>query len=333
MCKVMMIAGIKNKHRDNAIKFTKQISMFMSKHNDHGLGYAATDSKGNIFGERWLYNETAWENNAPKDSSAERILNAFPNATDAISITQPFEYNSFGKVKLNDVTSIMLHTRFATSAKGMNNTHPFVTTNNKTALIHNGIISNDSDFKLTLSTCDSESILVSYLNNDVKKDITLIQQTANELEGYYACGILTTDNNDVNIMDIFRANGARLSMCYVYELDTFVFSTDEADIKATCSILEFTRDEIYTVKDETIIRINAITGDMIDTYHFRAAPRYKTNNNFKGIQDHSGWNVNSIYKKQQPMSNHMIEYMKQTPSICRISEREMQEEIFTRQGM
>jgi predicted glutamine amidotransferase len=119
---------------------------------------------------------------------------------DAIEGATTSEKNSFGEVKMDDVAAITLHTRMATSAKGMANTHPFVYENHDTSLIHNGVIRNEKDFKLQVSTCDSESILQAYLINETHHNPKMVGEMAKMLVGYYAAALFSRDADGVRIL-------------------------------------------------------------------------------------------------------------------------------------
>lgn len=329
MCKIMIMAGIKKENSSKAAAFTKVMGRLMSQSNNDGLGYAAMDSEGKIFGQRWLYNNTAWMNKAPVDEQQLRIANKFKGLK-ALPKPESFETTSFGKIN-NDAVAIILHTRMATTEKGMSNTHPFVTTDNKVALIHNGIINNHKQFDCKLSTCDSEAILVSYLNNKVIGDINNIQKVADELRGYYACGILS--NTGVPTLDVFRANGANLTLAFVKELDTFVFTTSGSDITSACQQLGFTHEKLEVMNDETILRLNPMTGDGVDVVEFKAAtrfeytpPRYQDNYpRYEGAKEY----VHEAPVKKG-MTAGMIRYLQASPKLEKLSTMEMQELIFSK---
>lgn len=320
MCKVMMMSGLKKSKMDKALPFIQMMGSLMSKGNSDGLGYVAMAKDGSLFGERWLYNDTAWYKEQPKDTAASRLANSFPTLTSAIDEI-PFEYNTFGTGDIEDAVSVLLHTRYATSAKGLINTHPFVSTCNKYALIHNGVISNDRDFKLTLSTCDSEAILVSYMNNKVNADINNIQAMAEELRGYYACGVYSF-NKGVPQLDIFRANGANLNVAYINSLEAFVFSTSGDDIRDACKYLELDHEPVYAVKEEMVLRLNPVTGKTINLIPFKAGYRFSTSNHYsyEGAKTYT-----PPAHKTNTMSSSMIEFMRKKPSISRMSEREVEE--------
>jgi predicted glutamine amidotransferase len=276
MCKVLMVAGVKPKNVDNLRRFLETMGTLMSKSNPHGLGYTAMTKEGELFGQRWLDNDYAWYDTLLPDADAVKAAKKFPGMIDEglLEETTP-EMNSYGNEDWANVTAAMLHTRYATSAKGMSNTHPFVTLDNKVSLIHNGIIRNDRDFKLTLSTCDSEAILVSYLNQDVMRDGNNIQKVADELEGYYAVGVMSAVNKTI---DIFKYN-AQLFFTFVNELGTYVFTTDSSDITAACKALGFKHGSVFEFKTNHFMRIDAITGNMMQLLRFDKKEFYQNWNN------------------------------------------------------
>lgn len=333
MCKVMIMAGIKKENVKKAMDFTQVMGDLMSYANDDGLGYAAMDDKGNIFGERWLNNATAWYIECPVLEDEERIDKAFPGMITKSKIE--FEYNKFGKLNINNMVAITLHARMATTAKGMTNTHPFVTRDNKISLIHNGVINNHREFDCTLSTCDSEAILVSYKDEKVIDDVNNIQKVADALRGYYACGVLSNVNTP--ILDIFRANGAQLSVAYIRELETFVFATSDTDIKKACTTLQFTYEKIFTFKDENIVRLNPITGERIDMVTFKAASRYETNYS-RSYEGYNSWMGAKEYRLPETnatkggMSNELINYHKEKSSITKLTDSEVRELIFLKES-
>ena len=311
MCKVGMVSGIKSNKINETVAFMQHLSGYMSISNQDGLGYAAMTSTGDIFGVRWLDNADAWGS-----KEYNRVNKKFPGLID-----KP-ESNSFGKVNFSDITSMMVHTRYATSAKGMRNTHPFVTPDNKIALIHNGVIRNDKDFNLTLSTCDSEAILVGYIEEAIGNNAKNIQKLVDRLEGYYAVGVLNSNNKS---LDIMRGNGARLSFAFIEELGVFVFTTDGKDITSTCTDLGYSHGIIYDFKDEHFMRLDAVTGDMVElieiTPYVRqavvTAPKYA---NMGGWGEHLGGR-----RSKNVTGTHMQDYMSSSPSITKLSEQEVNE--------
>lgn len=96
------------------------------------------------------------------------------------------------------------HTRWAThGAPSEQNAHPFVSHDDKFALVHNGIIENHAELREKLksagyqfiSETDTETIvhLVHYHFNQNKDFLKAVQATVKELKGAYALGIFSTD--------------------------------------------------------------------------------------------------------------------------------------------
>lgn len=276
MCKVFLMSGIKPETVDKAWAFAQEIGKRMSVSNTDGLGYAAITKEGKLFGERWLKNRDAfgaeYEDLTPLDTEL------FNNLGDALESSMKEysnakgDYNTFGDVVPGEMVALTLHTRMATSAKGMHNTHPFVQDN--VSLIHNGVIRNPELYGMKNSTCDSESILQGYLTEDVLTDPANISKIADKLEGYYACGVLANSSSGP-VLDLFR-NGARLYAAFIKELDTYVISTEDDDIKNTARYLGYTMGEVYKINEGKFIRINAITHKTISITKFSTVgPVYK----------------------------------------------------------
>jgi len=172
MCKIAAVSGVTDKNRESVWEFMTRLAELMSVANSDGLGYAAFDKSGNIFGERWLVNHHAF---------------------DADAKTNQFTYNSFGdNIKKNEAISIILHTRMATCEKGLKNVHPFIdtlTVNPNIALIHNGVIHNHKKLTKKFSTCDSEVVLHEYDYNDVQNDPKNLDGVFKKLKGWFACAL------------------------------------------------------------------------------------------------------------------------------------------------
>jgi len=102
--------------------------------------------------------------------------------------------------------SVISHTRWATNGKiSIENTHPFVSTNGKFALVHNGIINNSELLKKKLlihkkfkSETDSEVIVnLIEFNYEKYKDIKTFKQilrmTFSQLEGFWGVLLIKLD--------------------------------------------------------------------------------------------------------------------------------------------
>jgi len=267
MCKVMMMAGITNETRDAAWRFIKEMAKEISPGNMDGCGYSAMSADGSIFGERWHINSEAFVNRdlAPPISDFEgSLLETFRGAIKRKEA--PVKYSKFGSLQFDSMTAITLHTRFATSGKEFMNTHPFVVGN--TSLIHNGVISNAKTLEMKQSTCDSETILNLYVKHQVANKPEAIQRVADKLQGYYACGVLTKSKSNGLVLDVFKCDSANLTAAYVEELGTMVFSTSVNDIKSVCTKLGFTVVHDFLFDKDTLLRLDAIDGSVIDCIKF-----------------------------------------------------------------
>lgn len=242
----------------------------MSSYNKDGLGYAAVDKDGNLFGERWTKNEEAFIVRKPHAEPLSKKQLAklkakygeFIDVDENGEVVPELKYGSFGDHG-NGMTAITLHTRMATSPKTFANTHPFVDEQQDTSLIHNGVISNVTLADNIRSTCDSERILNRYLAHEVNKVPADIQNAVDDLRGNFACGVFTRDVNGFRVMDVFRSR-AFLYGAFVKELDTMVFSTDDDDIKDVCKKLGYTilgKPKMLT--PDILYRFNPETGEKL----------------------------------------------------------------------
>jgi hypothetical protein len=265
MCKVLAVAGIKKENTEKLWDFMVAVTPYMAQNDKDGVGYAAVSKEG-IFGERWLFPKDAWKLRNKFTKKEEEIIKEYNGA---LKCDQ--RYNSFGKIgSYEDATAVVLHTRMATCAKGIENTHPFVSADGKTALIHNGVISNASRLTNLTSTCDSECILNEYKSFDVSNVPEAISLVAGKLEGYFACPVLTIDNNGNQYLDIFKETTARLVATYIPQLDAMVFCTNMDIIKSVCKDLKWKWRSFFTVEAGKMIRLNAVTGSVVGTYEFKA---------------------------------------------------------------
>lgn len=260
MCKIMVIAGLKPDNVDNNWEFIQEMGARMSKGNDDGLGYTAVDEKGRIFGERWLHNDQAFDVRV----NIGKELDKFGGFLKGASVPQ---YNTFGEYT-DRIVAITLHTRMATTPKGLNNVHPFVDLGKETSVIHNGVINNWTTADNIRSTCDSERILNQYLEHGVMKNPTRLQQMVNSLKGNFACGITSKDKEGRRIIDVFRSR-ANLGAVFVKELDAMVFTTDPTLVNAVAKESNFHILGRFEVSEDMLLRLDAMTGKPMLTMQYQ----------------------------------------------------------------
>lgn len=269
MCKILVIPKITDATRKNALKFMEKMKPIMSSSDKDGLGYAAVDASGALFGERWHTNAASYVKKA-EDKVAAVVGDLYETR---YYIPTDGGVNSFGTVNLAGITALTMHTRMATSGRTFENTHPFVYEDHDTSLIHNGVITNTNEFKFKVSSCDSESILISYVNANVNAGLSNIQEMAEKLVGYYACGVFSRTPEGARILDVFKGNTASLYMTYVEELDSYVYSTSQEYVSSACSSLGFKYSDVYSLKEGVAMRFNA-AGEMIEKTSFKPRERW-----------------------------------------------------------
>ena len=293
MCKVAIIPAIKKPSL--TATFIKHLGARMSIGNNDGLGYAAINESGELFGERWFVNSDAFINQ--KEEKPNAALMSWGKALKTLPAVTS-KYNKFGTGDLLDAKAITLHTRMATCEKNLNNVHPFV--DEDTSVIHNGVIRNDHEFDLKLSTCDSESILISYLENGVNKDITSVQDMVDALQGYYACGVFSRDNEGNRILDVFKHNNNNLVISFINELETYVLTSSALDIKMVCDMMKLTYTEPIDIENNFITRLQPFTGEVIEQATF-TNPVFTTQAHTYPKSTYEGYNVyNPAAKKVNP---------------------------------
>jgi len=260
MCKVMVMAGIPEKNQAKSWKFVVASVPYMTENDKDGVGYAAVNRAGELFGERWLNPKDAFkvrEESSAQDRVLKQMLQGAVNIADT--------YNNFGNVS-NEIAAITLHSRMATCGKGLQNTHPFVS--GDTSLIHNGVISNAHKLTNITSTCDSETILNEYLDNEVNGIPERIQRVSDTLEGYYACAVLTRDSNGKRILDIFKDARANLYVAHVPALGTYVFCTSPKILLATGKAAKMRIGTIHEINPGYLMRFDALSGKAMGVNRF-----------------------------------------------------------------
>lgn len=268
MCKIASVPKVTDKNRDDVWLFMMTLGDLMSSHNKDGLGYAAFNKNGDLFGERWLVNKTAF-------TDMSQVKNLTADKMNKV-------YNFFGdKVLRDEAQAIILHTRMATCEYGLRNVHPFINDidNPKTAIIHNGMIGNDSALTKKYSTCDSEVIVHLYEDMKVSSKFENIKDVMTGLFGWFTVLALSKDDDGQMVMDAFT-DSPRLASYYIPELETRVYSTQAGDIAKAAKMLGMTCKDLFTMSPYTAHRISVLTGEVLDKQRVKEPDYY----NF--LQDH-----------------------------------------------
>lgn len=271
MCKLLLIPKVPTEKQEQLKEFCLAARPFLTKHDSHGFGYMGIDNDDNLVAERWLNVKKALKYHKPLPLGLSKLVDMSGKALAKPEVM----YNSFGPVNdsMDNIKSICLHSRLSTNTIRLENTHPFVFSEDKLkeyALVHNGIV---DETKLTLrtSTCDSEGILNQYILDSVDEDIKNFAKTAKNLSGYYACGMYS--KNDAGwYLDIFKSSDARLIAAYIHELNTIVFCTNIQILRDTCKQLKWNVSTCLNFKDNFIARYNVDTGLITDSSWFEEGP-------------------------------------------------------------
>jgi glucosamine 6-phosphate synthetase-like amidotransferase/phosphosugar isomerase protein len=268
----MFLSGInKEKNLGSAIKFMKaSVKHLCDGAEKDGYGYAGITKNGSIFGERWLDYKKAFTKKGRKQQiipKGEQFL--IDQLGSTVDYTHQITYNSFGDIKnLNNSVAFILHSRQSTNEVNIENTHPFVDEEQTTALIHNGVIFNEWNYKdLLKSTCDSEILLHEYMMNHVYEAPEMIQEVVDQIDGYFSVPILTVDDERKPILDYFKSD-AMLYVGWIEELQTLVFSTQKSTVYKTCQDLGWSTPRMFSINDNYFIRFDAITGETIDYWSY-----------------------------------------------------------------
>lgn len=204
MCKLFSIVEIEDKR--NAELFAKHAIPLITKIDDDGLGIMRLGERG-IHIQRWL--EPPVVVRRKKSVVLEKYEKALLH-----------QRNEEG-TRSRNLYAIAVHGRLATCARSLENTHPFY--REGTALMHNGIISNASNYPHPLSTCDSEALLSQYLKFEVRKDVTKLEESLRGVGGYYAAIVF----NENGTVDIYRDDMATLYMAHVRDVGVVIATTQE----------------------------------------------------------------------------------------------------------
>ena len=278
MCKVLMVAGIKNQHQEKIKKLSQEFLKLAAENDDDGFGYAAITNDGKIYGEKWLRKEDVFQlHSQPKPPVGNELVKDLLGEAGKPLYDGPTEkiYDSFGVTRTKDVlkntVALLVHARKKTTGlKAIENCHPFYSAEEgddpNTALIHNGSIMNHHSLTKKTSTCDSEVILHEYLKEAMSYNPWAMPALAKTLVGQYTVGVLTsaqTQSGPQPVLDIFKS-AKDLHCAYVKELETYVFCTLPGLLVKACTAVGLTPLGISEVRDGYLIRLDAITGKRLE---------------------------------------------------------------------
>lgn len=311
MCKLLIITSI----TEGLVvrEFMERMAKPMSRVNDDGIGYAAVNSRGELFSERWLNNDHFF---STKDVMVPEIAKELEAYTARLpkGALDP-NYSVHGEVDFNDVRSVIMHTRMATCGKEFANTHPFIYED--TAQVHNGVIRNAFSWGAMkgldvnkISTCDSEAALQTYLSQGVNRDTKKAKEWLDMLTGSWAFGILTRNEQGNRVLDVVRGS----SSLYYMEIEGIgrVFTTqkDDAEGVAKDMGLKFLVEPGFVGMDE-MYRYDALTGEFLEAVDIK--PKYSYSYNYSkggGNTTTSGSSSRSSSSRQSDKAEGVLNVFK-----------------------
>lgn len=279
MCKIFMVVGAKDSTEYQ--KLLKSAAPIMSRVENDGIGFTVVKEDSKLFTQRWHKNEEAFLD--PTKESV-KVMGAMKGAIDGATDPTGIVTSLKGKVDWSKAKTSLMHTRMATCGKEFENVHPFVSNDHKTSLVHNGVITNHSEFKKLNSTCDSEVILTEYLRLDIANNPDKIAELVSGLEGYWAVGVTSVTKEGRRIIDVFRGTSTSFTGTYNYaatggsatlfttyadQLKGQLFCTKEDMLKDIINKMDWKHEnKIYAVKHDYLIRFDAITGEVLMSDNF-----------------------------------------------------------------
>jgi len=145
------------------------------------------------------------------------------------------------------IGAAMFHGRVSTNTLGLVNTHPIA--KNEAYIVHNGVVTHHGESYAQDTQNDTEHVLYNYLSGG-------IASIADNLTGYYACGIIDADGTFL----VFRDGIANLVGAYSVTLGSMVFATNQALLDGIGDYLGETlvgtqvpNDTCYVYKDGVLV--------------------------------------------------------------------------------
>lgn len=155
--------------------------------------------------------------------------------------------------------SVILHTRYATqgSHRDNRNNHPVISPEGSIALVHNGVISNDWQFRAEskyyegefegLAAVDTAVIPALIERYGLKKAVGLI-------EGYAAIAFLDMDSADKDTLHLARLDYSPVHFTWLTD-GSFVFASTEETLEAALFMSGLDHGYIWSLPEETYVTV------------------------------------------------------------------------------
>lgn len=300
MCKLMIIPSIKVDKQELAWTLAQTITPHLVSHDRDGFGYMSLTDKG-LSGERWLNVDHAW---IMRDAE-KQVQDLLGPAADA-----SLSYSAFGR-QGKTLHSLALHSRMATCGVDMSNTHPHVSPDLSVGIVHNGVISNATDFGLKYSTCDSEAFLSIYTDKaySLNESLEPMFEASEILSGWYAAAAFHKLKNGTWAVDVFRDNRAPLYAAYVTEIDAVVMVTKMEHLEAALEELAWAPVTFSKMRDRSAVRIDPLTGKLMQYQALSDCVLHKTVKAPAELPNyHRGWNDRYGYEHDDDAPSYREDY-------------------------
>lgn len=226
MCKVMMFTNL-SKIRSNK-NLVETCQVLLSSQRD-GFGYVY-ETEGSVMSGQRTNDIDSFEFNS---SSQDLFIWSEGMSQDSS--------NLFGTPDKPIIGAGMFHGRISTNNKALINVHP-LTFNDKSYLIHNGVVTNTGPAYRQITSNDTEHLL-HYMERGQG-----IQDIAKHLTGYYAFGYMRDSR-----LTIARDAIAPLYSSWISDLETFIFATTEDLISGFCEAFEYSFTKPQKMKSDTCL--------------------------------------------------------------------------------
>lgn len=179
--------------------------------------------------------------------------------------------NSFGNVKAKMSSGgAVFHGRISTNSKELINVHP-LTYDNKTYLIHNGVVTNQGPKHEMITSNDTEHLLHYMVRGKGIHDL------AENITGYYAIGMLSQNGELV----IARDSIAPLFSAWLPKLGTFMFATTEDLIEDFCEAYSLEQPVCESMASDTYLKFKG--NELVEMKSFKSRGYGYEESKFSGL--------------------------------------------------
>lgn len=227
MCKIFAMTNMENVKLTH--KFVSVVKNAVTGTGDNdGFGYAVLGENGDLGGERSIRPSRFTPSS---NGFVEKMIDKLPIVLRSS--------DSFGKIDNEHPRAFIGHGRLSTNEVSLQNTHPF--TNDKVALIHNGVVSDMGAEEIELkTTCDTEILLRHWEKGGMK-------QIEENVSGYYAMAILDKGGQ----LHVVRDDRAMLWITYCRTVHSYMIATTQEILKSVAKKMKWQIEKAEEITENT----------------------------------------------------------------------------------